>query len=162
MPYPSFKDVLLRGLKQENFIDVSNMPDKGGLEMSKPEHHSTGNSYKSVDRKKLNFDSKAEHPTSNSKLNWGSKGEQSVSNSYKGLDWKTLNTGIWSLNPITLNVTPGDKVILEDILLDKDGKVKHASLVKVVQYIYIYIYELSSMEYIKTLEYWSTNHNFLV
>lgn len=118
MPLPSFKDVLLRDSKHKKLVDVSKMPDKRGLLLSKSEHHST----------------------CNSKLNRGSKGEQSASNSYEGLDWKTLNWGIWSLKPITLNVTPGDKVILEDILLDKDGKVKHASFVKVVHILYIYIY----------------------
>ncbi|KAK1353015.1 hypothetical protein POM88_052853 [Heracleum sosnowskyi] len=44
--------------------------------------------------------------------------------SYKGLDRKKLNFDIWSIKPITLNVTPGSEVILEDIILDEDVRVK--------------------------------------
>lgn len=46
-----------------------------------------------------------------------------------GCSFKDVLLG--SIKPITLNVTPGDEVILENIILDEDERVD-PSLVKVV------------------------------
>ncbi|KAK1353009.1 hypothetical protein POM88_052847 [Heracleum sosnowskyi] len=58
------------------------------------------------------------------------KTKDSTNDSYKGLNWKKLNFDIWSIKPITLNVTPGSEVILEDIILDEDVRVKDPCLFK--------------------------------